>query len=62
MAEDGDLREEYAREDLGDGVRGKFYDDYVACSNVVVLDPDVAEAFPNAKTVNDALRKLISKP
>ena len=62
MAQSDDLIKEYDGEDLGDGVRGKFYDDYVACSNVVVLDPDVAEAFPNAKTVNDALRKLISKP
>jgi hypothetical protein len=28
-------------------------------SNIVVLDPDVAEAFPNAQAVNDALRGLI---
>ena len=41
------------------GVRGRHYAAYKAGSNVVVLDPDVAKAFPNATSVNRALRMLL---
>jgi hypothetical protein len=58
MAESEDLRPEYRREDLGEGVRGKYHRDYKMGTNLVLLDPDVAEAFPDAKSVNDALRGL----
>jgi hypothetical protein len=51
-----DLRPEY---DFADGVRGKHYRAYRAGTNVVVLEPDVAEAFPNASAVNRALRALL---
>ena len=44
--------------DFTGGVRGKHADRYEQGSNVVVLDPDVAEMFPDAKSVNDALRSL----
>ena len=39
--------------------RGKYAERTKASSNIVVLAPDVAEAFPNADAVNQALRKLI---
>jgi hypothetical protein len=49
-----ELRAEY---DFSRGERGKYAARYAEGSNVVVLDPEVAAAFPNAKAVNDALRK-----
>ncbi len=58
MADDKEIRAEYAREDLGEGVRGKYYDEYRNGTNLVLLEPDVAEAFPDTKSVNDALRAL----
>ena len=54
-----ELRTEYRREDFGPMVRGKYAAQVRASSNVVVLDPDVAQAFPNAQAVNAALRGLI---
>lgn len=44
--------------DFRGGVRGKYAARYQEGSNVVVLDPDVAELFPNAESVNRALRAL----
>lgn len=41
------------------GVRGKYVSRYRAGTNVVVLDPDVAAAFPNAAAVNRTLRTLL---
>jgi hypothetical protein len=52
-----DMLPEY---DFSKGVRGKYARRYAEGSNVVVLSPDVAEAFPNSETVNDALRALIA--
>lgn len=40
------------------GVRGKYSERFAEGSNVVVLDPDVAEAFPSSEKVNEALRAL----
>lgn len=50
------MRSEY---DFSKGVRGKYAKRYVEGSNVVVLEPDVAREFPDAATVNAALRKLL---
>ena len=58
MASNDDLRPEYKREDLGSGIRGKYYKEVQAGTNLVLLDPDVAVAFPNAQLVNEALRSL----
>jgi hypothetical protein len=44
--------------DFSSGVRGKYAKRYAEGSNVVVLDPDVAEVFPNSESVNHALRAL----
>jgi hypothetical protein len=54
-----ELRPEYRREDLGPGVRGKFYESYREGTNLVLLNPDVAKAFPTEQAVNNALRSLI---
>jgi len=53
-----ELRSEYKRSDFGALVRGKYIAQLKAHSNVVVLDPEVAELFPNAAAVNAALRAL----
>ncbi len=45
--------------DFRGGARGKYAARFAAGSNVVVLDPDVAEQFPDSKSVNDALRALV---
>jgi hypothetical protein len=44
--------------DFSDGVRGKYARRYAQGTNVVVLEPDVARAFPNAEAVNSSLRAL----
>ncbi|MBU0518831.1 hypothetical protein KKA00_05395 [bacterium] len=43
---------------FSDGVRGKYADRFAEGSNVVVLDPDVAQIFPDSESVNQALRHL----
>jgi hypothetical protein len=53
-----ELRSEYKRSDFGTLVRGKYIDRLHTISNVVVLDPEVADLFPNAAAVNGALRSL----
>jgi hypothetical protein len=54
----GDLRPEYKRSDFGALVRGKYVKRLQESSNVVVLDPETADLFPNADSVNPALRAL----
>ena len=44
--------------DFRGGVRGKYAARYAEGTNVVVLDPDVAEAFPTSAAVNSAWRAL----
>ena len=44
--------------DFREGVRGKYAARYEDGSNVVVLDPDVAEKYRTSEEVNEALRKL----
>ena len=51
-----ELRPEY---DFSRGVRGKHHAAYKAGTNVVLLDPDVARAFPDSSSVNTALRLLL---
>ena len=54
-----ELRSEYKRSDFGKIVRGKYAARIGAGTNVVVLEPEVAKAFPNDKAVNEALRGLL---
>lgn len=53
------MRPEYRRSDLGEIVRGKYAGRLGDSTNIVVLDPQVAEAFPNDDAVNTALRGLL---
>lgn len=54
------MRVEYKREDLGIGVRGKYLGKYAKGTNLVLLDDRVAQAFPNADAVNEALLGLLA--
>jgi len=54
-----EMRPECNRSDIGEGVRGKYYSAFKEQHNIVLLDPDVAKAFPNEKAVNEALKWLI---
>lgn len=55
--EAAEMLDEY---DFSKGVRGKYARRYAEGSNVVVLTPEVAAAFPNSAAVNEALRVLIA--
>ena len=54
-----ELRPEYDLSQLKGRVRGKYVERYREGTNLVLLEPDVAEAFPDADSVNEALRFLI---
>ena len=53
------MRAEYKHSDFKKLERGKFYQRVVAGSNVVVLDPKVAKAFPSSAIVNQTLKNLL---
>jgi hypothetical protein len=53
-----DLRPEYDLSQLGPAVRGKYYARATSGSNVVLIEPDLAAFFPDAKSVNRALRQV----
>ena len=55
----GGMRREYDLAALEARVRAKHFDAAERGSTLVLLDPDVAEAFPDAAAVNDALRMLV---
>ena len=54
-----ELRPEYDLSKLRNGVKGKYADSYKQGTNVVLLEPDVAKAFPDSESVNNALRNLL---
>ncbi len=54
-----EMRSEYKPEDLGVPVRGKYYKAYNESNNLVLLQPEVAAAFPSEEAVNEALLSLI---
>ena len=53
-----DLRPEYGLVALGPGVRGK-YAKRLKGTTLVALRPEVAQAFPTAEAVNQALRAVL---
>ncbi|MCX6841495.1 MAG: hypothetical protein NTX53_04315 [candidate division WOR-3 bacterium] len=55
----GEMRPDYRRDELGPGVRGKYLDAYRSGTNLILLSPDVAKAFPTEDAVNEALRSLV---
>lgn len=54
-----ELRPEYKRSDFGELVRGKYVERLAKGSNIAVLDPRVAQAFPSSEAVNEALLSLL---
>jgi hypothetical protein len=52
------MKKEY---DFSKGERGKYAKQYAEGTNVILLDPDVAKAFPTSESVNKALRSLLRK-
>ncbi len=52
------LESEYDFASMSGGVKGKYTDEYQKGVNLVLLEPDVAQMFPDASSVNEALRYL----
>jgi hypothetical protein len=50
---------EYTLEQLGKGVRGKYFDRVQKASNIVVIEPSLSKIFPNSAAVNEALQKFV---
>jgi hypothetical protein len=55
-----DMRPEYDFAKMQGGIRGKYVKRYQAGTNLVLLDPEVAKAFPTDAAANEALRAVIS--
>ena len=61
MSNDKDtLRDEYPEELIRSGVRGKYAKAYREGTNVVLIDADLRELFPDSEAVNRALRDYIA--
>ena len=56
---DNELRAEYDFSQMKGGVRGKYAERYREGTNLVLLEPDIAKAFPTDEAVNEALRLLM---
>jgi hypothetical protein len=52
---DDKMKKEY---DFTGGIRGKYADSYAKGTNIVVIDPDLQDVFPDSESVNSALRPL----
>ena len=55
-----EMRPEYKRSDFTELVRGKYYKEILAQSNIVLLEPAIAKAFPTSEAVNEALAGLLA--
>ena len=61
MSSDPDtLRDEYPEALIKSGVRGKYTKRYREGTNIVLIDPDLHEIFPDSEAVNRALRDYLS--
>ena len=56
-----DLRPEYSAELIKSGVRGKYAARYREGTNVVLIEPDLHEHFPDSDSVNRALREHLEE-
>ena len=56
-----DLRPEYDPELIKSGIRGKYTKRYREGTNLVLIDPDLYERFPDSEAVNRALRDYINQ-
>jgi hypothetical protein len=54
-----DIRPEYDFASMKGGVRGKYVEQYREGTNLVLIDPELMEAFPTADAVNNALRAVL---
>ncbi len=54
-----ELRPEYDLSKLKGGVRGKYYQQALAGTNLVLIEPELADVFPDTESVNRALRLLV---
>ncbi|KHD06336.1 hypothetical protein PN36_11140 [Candidatus Thiomargarita nelsonii] len=57
---DDQMKSEYKREDLGVGVRGKYYEAYQESHNLVLLKPEVAKAFPNDEALSSLFKLALA--
>jgi hypothetical protein len=55
-----DLRPEYDLSQLKGGVRGKYYRKATAGTNLVLIEHELADVFPDSESVNRALRMLVN--
>ena len=55
MKNDPDMLEEY---DFSNGIRGKYASKYKEGTNIIMLDPELIEFFPDSASVNEALKSL----
>lgn len=55
-----DLRPEYDLSQLKGGVRGKYYHQATAGTNLVLIDPELTSVFPDTESVNRALKFLVA--
>ena len=61
MSSDHDtLRDEYPEDLIKSGVRGKYAKKYREGTNIVLIDPDLHEIFPDSEAVNRARRDYLS--
>lgn len=56
----GEMRPEYDFASMEGGVRGKYAKQYRAGTNLVLLDPKLAEVFPTDAAVNEALQAVVN--
>ncbi len=56
MAKEKEMLKEY---DFSNGIRGKYAKAYAEGVNIVKIDKDVMDYFPDTQSVNEALRTLI---
>lgn len=57
---DDEMRPDYDFASMKGGVRGKYYERYREGVNIVLLDPEVTQAFPSEESVNEALRGVLN--
>ena len=57
LSKNDEILSEY---DFSKGVRGKYAKRYATGTNIVLIEPDVFEHFPDQKSVNEALRSLVA--
>jgi hypothetical protein len=55
-----ELRPEYDFASMRGGVRGKYFKRFREGTNIVLVEPEVAEAFPTEDAVNEALRGVLN--